>query len=193
MEGLVIPYTAERRPDTGVSNGTLGIWLFLASEAMLFGALFSAYALLRTSATNWPASGRDILGTGSVIQMTVALFLLTTMVRLAAKSPNKGRQLQLLLSSGLALCFLGFKAIEYDTKSAHGLLPSSSMFLALFYTLTAFHAAHVLGGLVANLWAARGVWRLDEAITLGRIKALTLYWTFVDLVWIAILVAFYAT
>jgi len=188
----MIPYAAERRPDTGVSNGTLGIWLFLASEAMLFGALFSAYALLRTSATNWPVSGRAILGTGNVISMTIALFLLTTLVRQAAKAPNKGRQLQLLLSSGLALCFLGFKTLEYSTKSAQGLLPSSSMFLALFYTLTAFHAAHVLGGLVANLWTARGVWTLDEAVTLGRIKALTLYWTFVDLVWIAILVAFYA-
>jgi heme/copper-type cytochrome/quinol oxidase subunit 3 len=192
MEGLMIPYTAERRPDTGVSNGTLGIWLFLASEAMLFGALFSAYALLRTSATNWPVSGREILGTGNVVSMTLALFLLTTLVRRAARAASKGRQLQLLLSAGLALCFLGFKALEYYTKSAQGLLPSSSMFLALFYTLTAFHAAHVLGGLVANLWAARGVWTLDEAVTLGRIKALTLYWMFVDLVWIAILVAFYA-
>ncbi len=45
-----IPYTVERRADTGVTNVTLGIWLFLASEVMLFGALFSAYALLRVSA-----------------------------------------------------------------------------------------------------------------------------------------------
>ena len=43
----MIPYTIERRADTGVTNVTLGIWLFLASEVMLFGALFSAYALLR--------------------------------------------------------------------------------------------------------------------------------------------------
>ena len=46
-EPAVIPYTIERRADTGVTNVTLGIWLFLASEVMLFGALFSAYALLR--------------------------------------------------------------------------------------------------------------------------------------------------
>ena len=189
----MIPYAAERRPDTGVSNGTLGIWLFLASEVMLFGALFSAYALLRASSTNWPVSGREILGTQSVVSMTIALFLLTIIVRQAGKGPSKGRQLRLLLSSGLALCFLGFKGLEYSSKVAQGLLPSSSMFLALFYTLTAFHAAHVLGGLVANLWAARGVSKLDEAVTLGRIKALGLYWTFVDVVWIAILVAFYAT
>ena len=56
----MIPYTIERRADTGVNNVTLGIWLLLASEAMLFGALFSAYALLRTAATSWP-DGRVVL------------------------------------------------------------------------------------------------------------------------------------
>ena len=49
-----IPYTVEERPDTGLPNGKLGIWLFLASEVMLFGALFSSYILLRTSAPTWP-------------------------------------------------------------------------------------------------------------------------------------------
>ena len=125
--------------------------------------------------------------------MTLTLFLLTINVRQAGKGPSKGRQLWLLLASALAFCFLGFKALEYSSKITQGLLPSTSMFLALFYTLTAFHAVHVLGGLVANLWVARGVGKLDESITLGRIKALALYWTFVDVVWIAILAAFYAT
>ena len=49
-----IPYTVEERPDTGLANGKLGIWLFLASEVMLFGALFSCYIILRTGATEWP-------------------------------------------------------------------------------------------------------------------------------------------
>ena len=189
----VIPYTAERRPDTGVSNGTLGIWLFLASEVMLFGALFSAYALLRVSAIDWPASGRETLGTSTVVSLSFALFFITTTVWQASKPPEKGQQLRLLLSAGMALAFLGLKSAEYTTKISQGLLPSSSMFLALFYTLTAFHALHVLGGLIATLWVARGVYRRGEAITLGRLKALSLYWTFVDVVWVAILVAFYAT
>ena len=49
-----IPYTVEARPDTGLANGKLGIWLFLASEVMLFGALFSTYIILRTGAVEWP-------------------------------------------------------------------------------------------------------------------------------------------
>ena len=52
--GMNIPYTVEARPDTGLTNGKLGIWLFLASEVMLFGALFSTYIILRTGAPEWP-------------------------------------------------------------------------------------------------------------------------------------------
>ena len=51
---MEIPYTVEARPDTGLTNGKLGIWLFLASEVMLFGALFSTYILLRVGAPEWP-------------------------------------------------------------------------------------------------------------------------------------------
>src|SRR2546430_8615095 len=53
---MEIPHTVEARPDTGLYNAKVGIWLFLASEVMLFGALFSAYILLRVGAApeNWP-------------------------------------------------------------------------------------------------------------------------------------------
>ena len=57
---MEIPYTVEERPDTGLYNAKLGIWLFLASEVMLFGALFSTYVLLRTGAESWP-EGSSIL------------------------------------------------------------------------------------------------------------------------------------
>ena len=49
-----IPYTVHPRPDTGLYNGKLGIWLFLASEVMLFGALFSSFILIRSGAPVWP-------------------------------------------------------------------------------------------------------------------------------------------
>ena len=56
-----IPYTVEERPDTGLANGKLGIWLFLASEVMLFGALFSTYIILRTGAAEWPQGSLNVL------------------------------------------------------------------------------------------------------------------------------------
>ena len=50
---MEIPYTVEARPDTGLYNAKMGIWLFLASEVMLFGALFSTYIILRTGNPDW--------------------------------------------------------------------------------------------------------------------------------------------
>ena len=57
---MEIPYTVEVRRDTGLTNGKIGIWLFLASEVMLFGALFASYILIRTGARHWP-QGDSIL------------------------------------------------------------------------------------------------------------------------------------
>ena len=54
MATIEIPYISSPRPDTGLVNAKLGIWLFLASEVMLFGGLFSAYVLLRVGAETWP-------------------------------------------------------------------------------------------------------------------------------------------
>jgi len=51
---MEIPYTVEARPETGLVNGKLGVWLFLASEVMLFAALFSSYILLRVGSVEWP-------------------------------------------------------------------------------------------------------------------------------------------
>ena len=69
---MEIPYNVEPRPDTGVYNAKLGIWLFLASEVMLFGALFSSYILLRTGAPTWPM-GREILNVPLATLNTVFL------------------------------------------------------------------------------------------------------------------------
>src|SRR5574338_1213711 len=66
-----IPYTFTPREDTGLYNAKLGIWLFLASEVMLFGALFSALILLRTSAPHWPRGW---------LELNVPLATINTMV-----------------------------------------------------------------------------------------------------------------
>jgi heme/copper-type cytochrome/quinol oxidase subunit 3 len=56
---MEIPYTTEVRPDTGLTNPKLGIWLFLASEVMLFGSLFSSYALLAKRCADVAGAARD--------------------------------------------------------------------------------------------------------------------------------------
>lgn len=188
----MIPYTIERRPDTGVTNVTFGIWLFLASEVMLFGALFSAYALLRVSAPSWP-SGREVLSLAFGAVNTVVLLLMTGAAWRARSGALGQARRWLAVSSVFALAFVGVKGTEWHSEIGAGLVPSVSTFWAMYYTLTGLHALHVIGGLVANAWALSGVRRVGDAMTVGRIQALSLYWAFVDAVWIIIFVLLYLT
>jgi heme/copper-type cytochrome/quinol oxidase subunit 3 len=187
----MIPYTVERRADTGVTNVTLGIWLFLASEVMLFGALFSAYALLRVSAPEWP-SGRDVLNIAFGALNTAVLVVMTTLVWRARGTGRASARL-IAAASALAVLFLAIKAVEYRGEMAAGLVPSVSTFLAMYFTLTGLHALHVAGGLVANIWVIAGVRRAGAAMTAGRLHALALYWLFVDAVWLVIFPVMYLT
>src|SRR5213079_2667126 len=107
-----IPYTVEARPDTGLPNGKLGIWLFLASEVMLFGALFSTYILLRVGAVEWPHGELSVvLGTINTISSSVTM----VMAWASLKMNNWGRhRLFLSLTFLLALVFLFIKYFEYS-------------------------------------------------------------------------------
>jgi cytochrome c oxidase subunit III len=187
---MEIPYTTEVRPDTGLTNPKIGIWLFLASEVMLFGSLFSAYALLRMGAAQWPdqsavlsvplATLNTVILIASSATIVLALAALT-----AGRFPDYRRYMGLTILGGVA--FLVVKAFEYGDKFAQGLVPATDNFLALYFTLTGLHALHVIGGLVVNLYlwgpGAR-MWRTDPARFTGRIEVAGLYWHFVDVVWI---------
>ena len=87
---MEIPYTVKPRPDTGLYNGKLGIWLFLASEVMLFGALFSSYVLLRVGAADgtWSMGLMDVVvGAGN----TMVLIASSMFVVLAWAQLKQGR------------------------------------------------------------------------------------------------------
>jgi heme/copper-type cytochrome/quinol oxidase subunit 3 len=186
-----IPYTVEARPDTGVYNAKMGIWLFLASEVMLFGALFSTYILLRTGAETWP-HGRDLglnvplatLNTMVLIASSVTVVLSWASLRL-----NNLKKFRLYMGLTLlcALTFMVIKYFEYTEKFHHGHYPSFNTFFAIYFTLTGLHGLHVLGGMVVNgyLWGP-GVklWHRDPQRFTNRVEVAGLYWHFVDLVWI---------
>jgi heme/copper-type cytochrome/quinol oxidase subunit 3 len=184
------PYVA--RTDTGVSSVTLGFWLFLASEVMLFGALFSSYALLRVSAVDWP-SGQDVLSLALGWTNTLVLIGATGVAIRAALAPHEQVRRRLLMVTTLAIVFLVFKSLEYNAEWQTGLVPSTSTFWAMYYTLTAIHAAHVIGGIAANVWVMAGAASVGEAATSGRLQVLARYWIFVDVVWIVMFVGLYLT
>lgn len=190
MSEIAIPYAVKNRPDTGLNNGKLGLWLLLASEIMLFGGLFSAYVLLRAGSQSWPM-GSTILNVPIATFNTVVLISssVTMVMAWASLAMNKfGRyKLYMSLTILLGFVFLIMKTIEYSLKFHHHLYPSSSIFLAIYFVLTGLHCLHVIGGLVVNLYhlfPGRKIWEQDPERYTGRIELSGLYWHFVDLVWI---------
>jgi cytochrome c oxidase subunit 1 len=182
-----IPFATEKRFDTGVSNVTLGFWLFIASEVMLFGALFSAYALLRVSADAWPR-GSDVLNLRLALVNTGLLFMATLAAWWAARSAKASA---LGVSLGAAAVFVAVKLFEFRSEVVAGLLPRTNTFLATYFTLTGLHALHVIGAIIATIWMLASARRAGAAVTSGRMKCLALYWGLVEIVWLGILGAVY--
>jgi heme/copper-type cytochrome/quinol oxidase subunit 3 len=183
-----IPYTVEARPDTGLPNGKLGIWLFLASEVMLFGALFSTYILLRVGAVEWPHGELSVLlGTINTI-ILISSSVTMVMAWASLKMNNWGRhRLYLFLTFVLALVFLVNKYFEYAEHLGKGEGPWHNTFLAIYFTLTGLHGLHIIGGMIVMAYflgpGAKMAKTEPERFT-NRIEYTGLYWHFVDLVWI---------
>jgi cytochrome c oxidase subunit 3 len=183
-----IPYTVEARPDSGLPNGKLGIWLFLASEVMLFGALFSTYILLRVGADVWPHGELSVpLGAVNTV-ILIGSSVTMVMAWASLKMNNWGRHRMFLgLTLLLALVFLVNKYFEYEEHLLAGEGPSHNTFLAIYYTLTGLHGLHIVGGMVVMgyfLGPGAGLWKRNPAQFTNRIEYTGLYWHFVDLVWI---------
>ncbi len=187
---MQIPYTVEPRPDTGLYNGKLGIWLFLASEVMLFGALFSSYVLLRVGAATWP-HGADILNVPLATLNTMVLITSSVTMVMSWASLKQGRfgayKMYMLMTFLCGVGFIVIKAIEYTSKFSHHLYPKNDTFMAIYFTLTGLHGIHVLGGMIVMaylLGPGTKMWKTDPGRFTNRVEVTGLYWHFVDLVWI---------
>jgi len=185
---MEIPYAVYPRPDTGIYNAKVGIWLFLASEVMLFGALFSTYIILRTGLVEWPHGELNVwLGMANTF-ILIGSSVTMVMAWAALKMRNFGRhRVYLIVTFLLAGVFLVNKYFEYADHFRRGEGPWHTTFLAIYYTLTGLHGLHILGGMVvmayligpgSRLWAKQ-----PEQFT-NRVEYTGLYWHFVDLVWI---------
>ena len=115
-----IPYTVQPRPDTGIYNAKVGIWLFLASEVMLFGGLFSAYVFLRVGADRWPHGWLDVRF-GTLNTIILALSAITTLLAWAACKVGQFGKFKFFHACTLllALSFLSVKMYEYHDKWIH--------------------------------------------------------------------------
>ena len=117
-----IPYTVAPRQDTGLYNAKVGIWLFLASEVMLFGALFSSYILLRVGAPPdmWPQAWLNIpIGTANTVVLITSS--ITTVMAWASCKMNQFNKFKFYHACTilLACTFVGIKSYEYHDKFTH--------------------------------------------------------------------------
>ena len=192
-----IPYSIEARADTGVTNATLGLWLFIASEVMLFGSLFSSYALLRTGAATWPDQGAILnipLASFNTLVLVASSLAMIGGTRALATGQIRTFRLALGAVVLLGLVFLGIKGVEYADEVQRGLRPATNNFLGLYFVLTGLHALHVAGGLMVNAWlliTASDSWLSAPAQLRNRVHAASLYWNFIDVVWVAMFVTLY--
>jgi cytochrome c oxidase subunit 3 len=180
------PGTLLRRPETGTSSARLGMWLFIASEVMLFGGLFSAYVLLRTGASHW---GHE----ASIAALPAGLGF-TAVLAIATIALIRRTRAGLALASLAGVLFLVVKGWSYAAAWGAGLVPATSTFAALYYLITGVHALHVLGGVVVAAYLAIR-WTAstdgDAERLAGRIEGFRMYWYLVDVVWLCVLAAFY--
>jgi heme/copper-type cytochrome/quinol oxidase subunit 3 len=182
---------------TGLSNEKLGMWVFLSSECLLFGALISTYLLLHDKSVSGPtpADVFDIPFT-SVSSFVLLMSSLTMVLAVSAitRGDESRNRLWLTTTGLLGAIFIGGQVYEFTSFYREGLGYTTNIFGSAFYTLTGFHGIHVTVGILMLLslvgLSLRGKLGQDKAET---VEIIGLYWHFVDIVWIIIFTVVYLT
>jgi heme/copper-type cytochrome/quinol oxidase subunit 3 len=186
-------HSAPRRQRAIVPTTRLGMWWFLCSEIVTFGGVVVSYALLRLYHPEWlEHSSHTLLPIGAI--NTVILLTSSLTIVLAHQTADQKQiavtRKWLLITLGLGLLFLAFKAFEYHHEISNGRTPGAGVFWGFYYAMTGLHALHVIAGLVLMTYL---VIFLNDPKVLARVTPAGLYWHFVDIVWIFLFPLLYVT
>jgi cytochrome c oxidase subunit 3/cytochrome o ubiquinol oxidase subunit 3 len=180
---------------TGLSNAKLGIWAFLGSECLLFGALISTFLLYSGKEVSGPTPQQlyDIPFT-SVSSFVLLMSSLTMVLALAAIQRGDHGKLRvwLMATALLGMAFIAGQVYEFTVFVHEGMTIKTNVIASSFYTLTGFHGAHVTVGIIMLL-SLFGM-SLDGRLPVEKAEAVELvglYWHFVDIVWIVIFAIVY--
>jgi heme/copper-type cytochrome/quinol oxidase subunit 3 len=195
--GAVEPAEAPLTPE---SWGKLGMWIFLAGDAVGFGVLLASYGALRASSADWP-SPAEHLGINIPAVMTFLLICSSVTMVKALEAIQRGDRAAtkrfLLLTIGGGLLFLGMQGYEWTHLIEQGLRVfgnpwGAALFGASFFIITGFHGLHVTGGVVYLSVILAGTSRIENQRYNYMITEIAgLYWHFVDLVWIMVFTLIY--
>jgi cytochrome c oxidase subunit III len=168
----------------------MGMILFLISETFLFGSLFWAYYYLRAQTPGWPPEHPSI----TLVSINTFLLLASSGtilwgIRAIRRGKEKGLFIGILLTLILGTAFLGITAWEWTNETFR---PWTNAYGSIFFTLTGFHALHVFGGVVLMLaLLMRTIRHRFSAERFVAVEVGSLYWHFVDFVWILVFVTIF--
>lgn len=174
---------------------TLGFWIYLMSDCILFASVFAGYAVLKDNIADGP-NGRDLFDLPYVAIETALLLISSLTYGLAMISMEAKKLKGVITWLGLtALCGLGFMAMEiheFAKLIGEGNGPDRSAFLSAFFTLVGTHGLHVTSGLI---WmGAMFVHLFRRGLTPAnriRLMTLSLFWHFLDIIWIGVFTIVY--
>lgn len=176
-------------------NKTLGFWLFLGGETVLFGTLFATYIALRNQVPEGPTAQHlfqiPMVALATFILLTSSL---TSVLAMIAMHRHKLGALLGWLSVTILLGagFLGLEIYEFIEYVHEGHKFSTSAFATSFYTLVGFHGAHVLFGVLwIGLLIFQGLEKGLTVVTAPKFYVASLYWHFIDVVWVFIFTVVY--
>lgn len=167
-----------------------GFWLYLMSDAILFGLLFSTYVVMANNTAGGP-TGADLFSLSNLSMQTVLLLASTLTIAFSYQDALAGRRrgslLWLTLTLTLGAGFLGLELREMSGLIGSGAGPARSGFLSGFFTLVGTHGLHVTAGVIWGLaLIAQILLRGTRPQETSRLLRLTLFWHFLDIVWIGV-------
>lgn len=177
------------------SRVTIGFWLYLMTDCVLFATLFATYAVLHGSTFGGP-SGEDLFDLPFVLTETMLLLTSSFTAGLAVVAARYGRKRYLLLALTitflLGAAFLAMEITEFSHLASEGNSWTRSAFLSAFFTLVGTHGLHITAGLV---WIGVITWQIIRhglrPRTLRRLTLFSLFWHFLDVIWIFIFTIVY--
>jgi heme/copper-type cytochrome/quinol oxidase subunit 3 len=186
---------AHHATSTGISNTKLAMWVFLASDCLLFGALISTFLLYKHNAVPppGPVDVYDIPFT-SVSSFVLLMSSLTMVLAVSAieRGDHRGTRVWLTTTALLGSVFIGGQIYEFTTFYREGMGYTTNVASSAFYTLTGFHGVHVTAGIVMLLSLFLLSWRGHLGVERSEtVETVGLYWHFVDIVWIVIFAVVY--
>ena len=183
-------YVTEDDHSHAGSPTILGFWIYLMSDALIFATLFATFGVMRTSFAGGP-SPREIFEL-PLVALNTALLLVSSITygfAMLALDNGKVRTVQawLLVTGLLGAAFVGVELYEFGTLIAEGATPQRSGFLSAFFTLVSTHGLHVTVGIVwIGVMLVQLAQRGATPENRRRLLCLSMFWHFLDVVWIGV-------